>query len=1056
MKLTTKNRRRSRGVVIIIAMFFLMVLALLGSALIQLVPSEMFAAGRDRTDTAAHYASTSALKTASLWITAVQSPGAAKAGNTTSYDPYNLGDNWNDGTVATYGSLSYNRAAFDPFSVPAGDPNFTATTVSNLLTKMPLGYKANWANSLDMLGLADNKNLINQDFSGLSSAAANWPALICTNPLQIGPVKVFTFIVPDANTVQGLGGTTITGRRCYLLTTVAFIDTVPYLRTRAVMLETTYAKYAWFIDKNGTGPDGNPIPINIPANPDFVFSDGPFHMNDSPHIAVDNSYWNSVSSNNATHAFMGVLSYAGDNVTKSQLNPDYDNQLAWVNGNWNGVTNYNNTPFDSSGNPQVLTGAATGNGNRYDRLIEGGKPNLRRIASVSLPSDLTALQQSAFGNTTYTGLSTPTSVDPNQTSMSTTDTTVTIPGYYNSSGTYIPPSTQTPDTSKGAFVNVKKSTSTAIGGIAITGDMQAVSLDLMDKNGALSSDTTGATTVTNPVLRVQSNDATGWDTKVQIPIPGAYKSVPYAAGGVPYTAGAGKSYSAGSTGKNYSAGTTGAYTSGVKGAYSAGSKGSYTAGTTGKTYSAGSTGSYSAGTKGAYSGGTSKAAYSAAYNYTYTYTYTYIPGKSTFAAGYYDYTSPTGNTATATLKYAAGAAVTYSGSSGTPYTAGAGKAYSASTAVAYTGSTGVAYSGNPGVPYSASSGVPYTAGVATPYSAGATGTYSAGTNNYTAGVTIEPDTSAYQPRPFQPVDFVVQTTNTKMTIPQTMVESSSLWQNGPAAAGGSSINFNGLNVTTIVVHDQNGAVPAQTVGSSGFTVDIGKVAVFKQDRTDSTKLDVFIVDAPSKLNGVVFGTGNLDNLRGVNEGRQTIANDISNDKRISISDNLLQFGTAAGTNTTSASNGLGIVSSEVVLRTDDKKYANATTPSGNLNIYASIIAGSSLTTNKGGLDVSNPNIDKLDQKVTLGSYSYTVASSLGNNANGNMTANNTTDYGSATNPTFHIFGGLIEHYSKPTGLGNKGWLAASTFDPFLAALPPPGFPTSNSLAPTSFVQERLH
>ena len=347
--------RKARGVVILFALFFLMILALLGSALIQLVPQEMVYAGRDRTDTSAHYACTSGLKLASTWIVAVQ---AAGTGST----PYNnLGDNWNTGTV-TYGSLTYNRKAFDPFSMPTTDPNFVNTTVAGARATLPVGYQVG-TDSMSMFGLTSGKNLISTDYTAMAADAANWPCLRTRNPLLVGGAEVYTFIIPDTQTKLDLPSPAISTRRSYLLISLAYIQGVPFLRARAVMQETTYAKYAWFIDKWST--DGAGVPntrINV-SGANTVIADGPFHTNQSPVLDVDASYWDTPSTT-GKHAFEGVVTFAGNaSVQATMLSPDHDNGIAWFGGNFQG-TGTAKRPSDIAGAPQPL---APGPGNRYAR-----------------------------------------------------------------------------------------------------------------------------------------------------------------------------------------------------------------------------------------------------------------------------------------------------------------------------------------------------------------------------------------------------------------------------------------------------------------------------------------------------------------------------------------------------------------------------------------------------------------------------------------------------------------------------------------------------------------
>jgi hypothetical protein len=1081
--------------VLILSIFFLMILALLGSALITLVPTEMLAAGRDRTDTTAHYACLAGIEQATSWITAVQCSSGGVANS-----PNALGDTWGPPQPNnSYGTTVDTPHPFDPFSVPLGDPNYSCgKTLNDCLTVLNgtgIANYNNFASGMDVIGLKAEVNLSANDTLGLAANATNWPMLYSTSPMTVGPCQVMTFILPDSQTVTSLTSGAITSRRCYLVTSLAFLQGVPIMRCRSTMLESTYAKYAWFVDQNPNSQTFNIVAGQVLAN-------GPFNSNTSPHFAITSAnYFNTTT----TVAINGVVTFAPDNNTIANINvnENWDSGLAWVGGNWNGANQAldpANLTVGANGAPLILGNLNTA----YNEVVAGGKPNIRAITPVALPSELNTLANSAWGSPTTTGLgpyglqnqtfdnqttynpqsggsyvatyggyntvaggfANSTSLDPNQQKYSSQSPTYTVPAYYNMSGNFYASATYTIPTQGGLFVNLNPTSYTAAGGIALSGNMQAVSFDIADQFGNM----TNGAAAGNPVIRVQQNGAVGADTADQIPIPGASDPTFYASGYTnPYSSGYSNPYTSGYTGSVYSAGYANVYLAGYAGAYASGYAGAYGAGYTGG-YASGYTGSvYSSGYVGF-----------VASDYTYTYSgyqYEFIPAVSVGWSSY-NYSDVIGVTANPTY---------HPGSPGTFYSGSSGNFYSGNPGTHYTAGSGTFFAAGNGTFYAASTGTYYAAGTVTFYSGGSGTFYGSSEGNPYASGYQYPTSYVYEPRPFQPVDWVVQTNYTPMYVQPQFNMSGGNWATGAGAQGASPTNFNAVNATTVVMYYNGGPANGYTLTSPMY-VPTGYAVVFKQDRSDSYQVDAFLVQSPGNLgnvtnaagvqtpitlNGAIFGTGNLDGVRGTNEGRNTIGNDLNTNARISIGDNLLQFGTGRnaalpgdpGTAPLNATNGLGLVSAEVVLRTEDQVFAAA---GKYMEIYASIIAGSNV--NNGGLDVSNPKWDAGNTTNTIGSGGsaykyYTITTANGNN-NGAMNASNTYGYngqpnpnGSAgepqTNPTYQIYGGLVERVLEDTSYLGRGWAANNNFDAQLAAYPPPFFPSTNTLSPMNFIQESL-
>ena len=132
-----------------------------------------------------------------------------------------------------------------------------------------------------------------------------------------------------------------------------------------------------------------------------------------------------------------------------------------------------NAPFDAYGNPQASS-AQGGNPdpasgkikNRYDRLVEGGRSSISKIASVPLPADVVALKSGAFGEKAVTGLD-PGLVNPTQEKGSLQTPEVTIPAYVDSKGKTVAAQKKTNTSDYGIFVNTKSSKTEVAGGVVV-------------------------------------------------------------------------------------------------------------------------------------------------------------------------------------------------------------------------------------------------------------------------------------------------------------------------------------------------------------------------------------------------------------------------------------------------------------------------------------------------------------------------------------------------------------------------------------------------------------
>lgn len=1019
------NKRRKRGIILVTTLFFMMLFFTLAFGVYTMSPrTDDRAATKDKTLTEAHFACGSGLRMAKEWMSAVTKPpsGANKIDD--------LGHNWPNGTK-TIGSLTFATTSDDVFSVPADDETFELVGLSTL--QCPHG-RFSGKTGLDFLGFRADSNLTQADYDALKSRENSWPVLKPKKGLMVGEYEVFTYLVPSPKAIDVATGKSGDGLKSFLAISIAYRSNLPILRSRCLFKEISAARNAYRSAQNGVGPDGFPIAWSV-QNADSVIFDGPVHFNGTPVISVPSSYWDAALTQyepgRPKRGFMGPITFSGTNTT---LAPNVDG-AAWTGGNYNGSSS-NRRPFDDSG--QAIASAAQGSQptpadgrnivDRYDRLIEGGRQNLRKIPSVPLPADLLVLKNAAWGADSKTGLNTTGTdsslwtVDATQRNGSVQTTTVVKPAYMNSLGQTVNPSTynNTASADNGIFVNPEAGTMKAAGGIAIKGDTKSMFLEVTDGNGKLVTSgldsSTGAdpkssyTDKGNPTVRIQStidsydqdsgtpittftqtgtSQGTYHPTQTVAEVPGVYKDTIPAQ---PYDT------------------VPGVYKPEVPGVYKAEVPGVY------------------------------KAEVPGVYKTTVNGVY-HEPTGSGSGSGYWDPTV---------------------GASWNPATK-PGSWTTATKQASWNPATKQA-SWNP---KTVNAGVTPTVGASwNPKTVAGTvkaAYYDTGSAQYgTAGTVLDPFVYKAQ-------DWVVDVKNIPTKIqpsipipsvaPTVPGADQAAWQVGAGGkisantnSSGQFVDANGHQadvlgadparegISKVYVHTNSGDT-AGTKLTSAMDVPTGKILVYKQSRSDSNRLDVFILDNPKAsqpiasgehlkagLNGAVFATGDISGLRGVNMESRSIGVDYANDKGIGIIDNVLQYGTVAGQKPVNAWHGLGLVGTKMNVQTKESKFANSS-----LYIYATIVAGKN--SGSGGLDVSSTNSNlKTDF---------------------NRTANSTD--AQATSRTLQIFGGLTEQITKARltsdSGGTRGWNQKFSFDKQLSFNPPPFFPKTNQLTPLAYFQE---
>jgi hypothetical protein len=363
---------KRRGIVLIVALFFMFLLALIGTALIGMVPTEVLSESKNRLDTQAHYAALGGIQHAKSWITYVITP------ETNTANRAYLGDSpsWYNASFTNANKI-YN----DPMSAPDGGEfeckAITAVSIGSKTGLAALGYTAEDIKT-------DTLILTNQ-----------------AHPDRVGDDwTVVTTIVPDPETPGGtkglpgvayVGGGSAKGSRCYQIISVALYQGIPKLRAKSTVLEDSFARFAKYTNSQAANSDGSLIAQYVSqANQ----TTGPQHTNGYYRLDIDANLWKLP---NGQSAFSGSMTYSGSAAeVATAWNKD---GIAYNDGNIAGLT-ANKRPFVSNTNSAGVASSTDQvglTGTRYDRLLAGGQSNITPVAPIKLPTTTSAIAEAAFG-----------------------------------------------------------------------------------------------------------------------------------------------------------------------------------------------------------------------------------------------------------------------------------------------------------------------------------------------------------------------------------------------------------------------------------------------------------------------------------------------------------------------------------------------------------------------------------------------------------------------------------------------------------------------------------
>ena len=1007
---------RRKGFVLIVSIFFLFLLALIGSALIGMVPTEMLSESRNRIYTQSHYAGLAGIQHAKTWITYVITPEPISSNN--AY----LGDNGATWSNSFFGGGGHPAITNDPMSAPTGG-EFNVIRLQDLKVGSP-PYQKTGAAALgytsDDIDQANTLVLTNSDLNGAT------PDTLQNN----GDYRVVTTIVPDPDTPGGknalpgsayVGGGGSSGSRCYQVVSVVLFQGIPKLRAKAIILEDSFGRFAKY---SNSLPPGNVTPNGSSADtvvlkPNQVT--GPQHTNAYYRLSVGNGVWSATGSGwtPTSSAFSGVMTYAGSNAGEVNAAAGWNQDgIAWQNGN-------NNHGLLAAFRPFVAAGSAVGvpsssdnpslTGTRYDRIITGGQSNIVAVAPIKLPTTTSAIAAAAFGDV---------------------QTVIAAPG-----------STVVPGQGKdGVFINNNGSKTT--GGIYVRGNVNQVMLEVVDPTGKPVTNAndlatkSGTAADANPGLRIQMSQSivgtTGFTTTPGTTTPGTTSpAVTHPATTTPGHAAVTHpaTTTPGTSPVTHPATTT-------PGTAPITNPATTTPGTAPVTHPAvtlpGPPGGSDSTIPATTTPGTAPVTHPA----------TTTPGTSpvTHPATTTPGTAAVTNPATTTP---AVAAVTFPSTT----TPAVGPVTHPATTTPATTSPATTTAGTT-TPQTSSyrpvdrvvqvqGTVPL---VITPATPTATQKY----NDTTMGPLAwsrsagARDTGSGAPNT---ITMAGMTCTQMLLIPP---------GGGPASTIVAPLSVGQGNVVLMKQSRTNPLVMEISVipGPSTTTPVVNGAVYFENDISNLNGVNAVRQTICCNPNGAKYnGTG---------------AGTVANAGHIGIADNILQFGTAKGQKPTNADSGLGIVSNYVNIvarqnangagKFNDQILDPASPAFTGMTIYAVMMAGySTATGDSGGGFVANG--DKLVKNNDRTQGAQTAAFNNGNGKYGN----GLTQYASGRAPTLAFFGGLIEAQTKSRGCGDLsggapgsvGWGDNFVYDQSLANQPPPYFPKDGLMIPLSYIEERL-
>lgn len=1025
--------KKNRGVAVILAIFFMMLLSLIGVALIGIVPVELRSATRNKLDLQAHYAATSGIRHAKEWCSAVMTPVTASEAS-----PNALGDPIGIGVGTSGGS--------NPFYPTGGSFHNEITGVDGANDNVeytPMRLESVWASNLiphTMTRWSGIHQMLNIPAGGPNTVHGKTVVLVKKTPLTMGNWSVYTVIVPDQNSPGGIntldagdnylikgsfGGSGQAGRRAYQIISLGYYQGYPTIRAKSTILEDSFARYSLFVDED---PSNSWV---LQGVKDQITTQGPVHTNGSFRFALESDVWTSTVS-----PFNGLMTHARNGATTDGIHANFIGKDGnrYDQGNDERGTSQDYRPFDDSGAEY---------GDRYNKLM-GGKGNLRLTGKVSLPPDSTKIANAAYGTnyqTNHYGAGAP------------------ISHFVTDGGA--------PD---GLFVFPNATSGLAAGGIVVKNDQRRMFLEVVDQNGvpvvnqsALEAGT--GTSTLNPAIRVQaatSRTAGSTSTGITVSTGTTTGTTVVTTGSTTGLSSSWTTITTGSTtGTSLSTRTLFA-TSTITGT-SVSTRTLFGTTTLTSTGTSLVTTSFSTGT----SVSTRLTTSSFSTGQTVTTTgYTTIGGAGgvvqalTSIRILYSTTTIT-NLSTRTL---------YSTSISTRTTSSTRVTSSSTGTSLSTRTTTRTTSSSTGTSISTRTTTrPLTTSTLTTLTTSIPLTSTSTSTAY--GTTTITTTSVIDAATWFPIDQVIEAKNVGVTLSPSMFRSTALSNYSRAAGAVGSANdmdVTGLASVETLLQLSNGTL---TTLAGPATYGVNNIVVIKQSRTNPKEAIVTVIPAvPDQegklLNGAVLTEGNIGDpttggLAGVNMGRRTIGGQIDPDSTateatteatnlgyrsnkdssfVGIGNNVWQFGTRlveTDPHLLRADNGLGLVAEDVRINADPNDFSawdgrgviNMTT-SSLLNLHMVILAGSN---NDGGLTVRGyKNIDDL-------------------------TPTNMGTTGPGQTPVIRFLGGLIlrNYYARINGVTGAGWNSKNIYNQQLALVPPPYFPNNGLLVPLSYVEERI-
>lgn len=346
------GQRRSRGAFVLAAVFFVMVvIVLLVASLFRLVPQEVRWSADHKRETLAYYAATAGIKHALAWIRHIRLDDTAA-----SRDPFERA-----GGSEPYELITLNLPSAYPVELkPESDP-------------APNGPDTYFPRNVPALHSRPGRIQLGQ----------GWNAEV--------------FVVPDKQTPPHpfLAGRPGRLPPCYTLVALAYVDSngngirdggeLAQLRIESAAVETTFARYAYFVDRwPDQGANTTAFAV-LPGMAEPLFS-GPVHTNDTPVVRVLNgpAFWS--QPDGFVPPFGGEVSFNGDLVTPKA--PDSYDGVAYYGGNFEG---------NSAGDRPYLGPPPDPQPERYQRLYKQGQQALRRTQRIELPNDWERLARAAWG-----------------------------------------------------------------------------------------------------------------------------------------------------------------------------------------------------------------------------------------------------------------------------------------------------------------------------------------------------------------------------------------------------------------------------------------------------------------------------------------------------------------------------------------------------------------------------------------------------------------------------------------------------------------------------------